>query len=117
MLLLKNSIDTKLKPLVHCPTFMHNMKVRFGRGFSLLEIKKAKIAKNYSNSIAISIDKRRRRKNLLKLSNINRIGEYLSKILLVKKKEIVSTKEIAFTKKKSFVKNSFRKYSIKQSFL
>lgn len=29
----------KLRPIVNCPTIKYNMRIRAGRGFSLLEIK------------------------------------------------------------------------------
>lgn len=82
-----SSIINKFRPLVHCPTHMHNMKIRFGRGFSLNEITKAKIGKGYSNSIGINIDKRRRKNNLFENYNIKRLNEYLEKIVILKKKD------------------------------
>nr|UXY88501.1 60S ribosomal protein L13 [Cryptomonas curvata] len=82
-----SSIVNKFRPLVHCPTHMHNMKIRFGRGFSLNEITKAKIGKGYSNSMGINIDKRRRKNNLFENYNIKRLTEYLEKIVILKKKD------------------------------
>jgi large subunit ribosomal protein L13e len=32
-------VDGLLRPVVHCPTFKYNTKMRAGRGFSLVELK------------------------------------------------------------------------------
>nr|UXY87998.1 60S ribosomal protein L13 [Cryptomonas curvata] len=99
----------KFFPLVHCPTRMYNMKIRFGRGFSLYEINKAKINKNYANSIGIKVDKRRRTKSLFEMYNSKRLVDYLKKILLLNKKDKKENKKYdkiypldiqSFTKKK-----------------
>jgi len=76
-----------LKPLVHCPTNKYNMKVRFGRGFTLEELKKANITKNDAQTIGISVDYRRRNTNADTLSaNAQRLQLYKSKLILFPRK-------------------------------
>ncbi|AEA39114.1 60S ribosomal protein L13 (nucleomorph) [Cryptomonas paramecium] len=70
-----------IKPLVHCSGPRHNTRIKFGRGFSVNEIKKANIPINYSNSLGIKIDKRRKTSNSLTLYNIRRLKDYKSKII------------------------------------
>ena len=80
-----SAYNNKFFPLIHCPTRMYNMRIRFGRGFSLGEINNAKLTKNYANSIGIKVDKRRKRKSLFEKYNTKRLADYLNKILLTKK--------------------------------
>ncbi|EGG20200.1 S60 ribosomal protein L13 [Cavenderia fasciculata] len=74
---------TTLKPIVRCPTVRYNIKSREGKGFTLEEIKAAKISVNYARSVGISVDLRRT--NLSKQSlelNSQRLKEYMSKLVV-----------------------------------
>jgi len=113
-------------PIVHCPTLMHNTRVKFGRGFSKKEIEMVGLKKKIAFSFGISIDIRRRNKNLENNFNFKRLEsliknlEVLKKIKkrVKKKKESVEvTKPVEenrmIVKKKCYKK---RKYNIKRSF-
>jgi len=49
----------KLRPEVHPPTKRYNFKTRFGKGFTMQELKTAKIAKKAAQGLGIAIDHRR----------------------------------------------------------
>lgn len=49
----------KLRPIVHCPTRKYNSKLRYGRGFTLQELKKAKLTPQFAQTIGITVDHRR----------------------------------------------------------
>merc|ERR1719395_310734 len=49
-----------LRPVVHPPTQRYNMKLRLGKGFTLAELKEAKIPKKKALSIGIAVDFRRK---------------------------------------------------------
>ena len=51
-----------VRPVIRCMTFKYNTKVRFGRGFTLEELKEAGISKKKAGTIGISVDHRRRNK-------------------------------------------------------
>mmetsp|Transcript_81783 Transcript_81783/g.132625 ORF Transcript_81783/g.132625 Transcript_81783/m.132625 type:complete len:186 (+) Transcript_81783:952-1509(+) len=72
-----------LKPIVHNPTKMYNLKIRLGRGFSLSELNKSDIPRKLACSVGISIDKRRRGDELKESSNTIRLNNYLKKLNLV----------------------------------
>jgi len=73
----------KLRPVVHCPTQRYNHRTRLGRGFSLLELKKAGINKNYAKSVGITVDCRRTNNSEESLkANANRLKEYISKLVI-----------------------------------
>ena len=100
---------SKFRPIVHCPTHMYNMKVKIGKGFSVSEMKNAKISKGYANSIGINIDKRRRHKNLCEIYNSKRLTDYLEKIVLLKKtgkKNIVNSTKVYPIFSKNFRKKN-----------
>ena len=72
-----------LRPIVQCPTIRYNMKQRAGRGFTLDELKKAGIDRNFARNIGISVDHRRRNSNEEHLRrNVDRLKEYKSKLIL-----------------------------------
>jgi len=76
-----------LRPIVRCPTIKYNRRVRAGRGFSLAELKEAKIPKNFALSIGIPVDHRRRNKSVEALqANVARLNEYRSKLILFPRK-------------------------------
>merc|ERR1712027_83972 len=73
----------KLRPVIHCPTYKYNVKVRAGRGFTLEELKAAGLSKNYAQTIGIAVDHRRRNKSVESLQlNAQRLKEYKSKLIL-----------------------------------
>merc|ERR1711902_162966 len=73
----------KLRPVVHCPTYKYNVKVRAGKGFTLEELKAAGLSKNYAQTIGIAVDHRRWNKSVESLQlNAQRLKEYKSKLIL-----------------------------------
>jgi len=76
-----------LRPVVHAPTLKYNSKVRFGRGFTLEELKAAKINRKEALTIGISVDHRRRNKSENSLqANVQRLKTYKSKLVLFPRK-------------------------------
>eukprot|EP00931_Biecheleriopsis_adriatica_P061805 TRINITY_DN3717_c0_g2_i2.p1 TRINITY_DN3717_c0_g2~~TRINITY_DN3717_c0_g2_i2.p1 ORF type:complete len:219 (+),score=71.43 TRINITY_DN3717_c0_g2_i2:87-743(+) len=76
-----------LRPVVHPPTQRYNMKLRLGKGFTLDELKAAKIPRKFAKTIGISIDHRRRNRCSESLeANVERLKAYMSKLLLFPKK-------------------------------
>ena len=78
-----------LKPIVRSQTNKYNNKIRLGRGFTKEELKKAGILSlNYARSIGIAIDLRRKdTSNEAQTANVNRIKEYLAKMILYPRKK------------------------------
>merc|ERR1711976_370461 len=73
----------KLRPIVTCPTQRYNMRIRAGRGFSLLELKGAGLTTRYARTIGIAVDERRRNRSQEGLSrNVQRLKKYLSQLVL-----------------------------------
>jgi len=73
----------KLRPIVQCPTQKYNMRIRAGRGFSLLELQGAGLNPKYARTIGISVDSRRRNRSQEGLSrNIRRLKQYTSSLVL-----------------------------------
>jgi large subunit ribosomal protein L13e len=76
-----------LRPAVHCPTQKYNSKVRAGRGFTLAELKAAKVSAAQARSIGIAVDHRRRNHCQESLAlNVARLGEYKSKLIVFPRK-------------------------------
>merc|ERR1712130_291725 len=77
-----------LRPVVRCPTFKYNTKVRLGSGFTLDELKAAGINKKTARTIGISVDYRRRNLSMESLQeNTQRLKEYKSKLIVFPRKE------------------------------
>ena len=75
-----------LRPVVHPPTQRYNMKLRLGRGFTLAELREAKIAPRLARTIGISVDHRRRNRCEESLNaNVKRLKLYKSKLLVFPK--------------------------------
>eukprot|EP01083_Nonionella_stella_P160937 526557_1 len=73
----------KFRPIVQCPTQRYNMRIRSGRGFSLLELQGAGLNPKYAKTIGISVDRRRRNRSQEGLSrNIRRLKKYTSSLVL-----------------------------------
>ncbi|XP_018426308.1 PREDICTED: 60S ribosomal protein L13-like isoform X1 [Nanorana parkeri] len=76
-----------IRPVVRCPTVRYHTKIRAGRGFSLEELKAAGINKKVARTIGISVDKWRRNKSTESLqSNVQRLKEYRSKLIIFPRK-------------------------------
>merc|ERR1712002_1110682 len=76
-----------LRPVVRCQTFKYNMRVRSGRGFTLDELKAAGFNPKEAMTIGIAIDYRRRNRSVESLqTNVQRLKEYRSKLILFPKK-------------------------------
>merc|ERR1712086_1196075 len=72
-----------LRPVVHPPTQRYNMKLRLGRGFTLDELREAKIAPKLARTIGIAVDHRRRNRCTESLKeNVDRLKLYKSKLLV-----------------------------------
>merc|ERR1711920_6576 len=70
-----------LRPTVHPPTQRYNMKLRLGKGFTLDELRAAKIPIKKALTIGISVDHRRRNRCAESLqSNVDRLKIYMSKL-------------------------------------
>merc|ERR1740138_883292 len=76
-----------LRPVVHPPTQRYNMKLRLGKGFTLDELKEAKIPAKLAQTIGIAVDHRRRNRCAESLqTNVERLKLYKSKLLIFPKK-------------------------------
>merc|ERR1719412_602379 len=76
-----------LKPLVVPPTQRYNMKLRLGKGFTLDELKEAKIPPKLAMTIGIAVDHRRRNRCTESLeANVDRLKLYKSKLLIFPRK-------------------------------
>merc|ERR1719296_633498 len=76
-----------LRPVVHPPTQRYNMKLRLGKGFTLDELREAKIAPKLAPTIGIAVDHRRRNKCAESLqANVSRLLAYKAKLLIFPKK-------------------------------
>ncbi|KJE93210.1 ribosomal protein L13 [Capsaspora owczarzaki ATCC 30864] len=79
-------VDT-LRPIVHAQTFRYHTKIRGGRGFTLEELKEAKINPKFAQTIGICVDHRRVNRSLESLqANVQRLKEYKSKLVLFPRK-------------------------------
>merc|ERR1711967_120293 len=79
---------SKLRPLVFAMTQKYAGKVKFGRGFSLAELKEAKLTPQYAQSVGISVDHRRHNKNAdMQDANVKRLNDYKAKLILFPKHE------------------------------
>jgi len=69
--------------MVRCPTRRYNMKIRYGRGFTLEELKLAGLNSGYARTIGIAIDHRRQDTSMeTRDMNLKRLKAYLSKLIL-----------------------------------
>ena len=75
-----------LRPVVRPPTQRYNMKLRLGRGFTLEELKSAKIPKKLAPTIGIAVDHRRKNRSVEGMQvNVDRLKLYMSKLLIFPK--------------------------------
>ena len=83
----------KLRPIIRCPTFKDNTKVREGRGFTTEELAGAGYKPGFAQTIGISFDPRRRNHCMESLQlNIQRLKEYQSKLILFPHKKAKAPK-------------------------
>jgi large subunit ribosomal protein L13e len=77
----------KLRPLVHCSTRKYSSKIRYGRGFTLQEIKNAGLTTQFAQTIGIAVDHRRQDMSEETLQvNTQRLAAYKSKLILFPRK-------------------------------
>ncbi|KAJ3075514.1 60S ribosomal protein L13 [Podochytrium sp. JEL0797] len=80
-------IDGLLRPAIRAPTVRYNMKLRAGRGFSLDELKLAGVNRKEALTIGVSVDHRRKNRSVEGMqTNVARLIEYKSKLVLVPRK-------------------------------
>ena len=73
----------KLRPLVRGCTKKYNSKIRYGRGFTLDELKKAKLTPKFARTVGIAVDHRRQDTNEETYQlNVQRLENYKSKLIL-----------------------------------
>lgn len=73
----------KLRPIVHGCTRKYNAKLRYGRGFTLEELRIAKISPKFAQTVGISVDHRRHdTSEEAKQLNVQRLESYKSKLIL-----------------------------------
>mmetsp|Transcript_97331 Transcript_97331/g.280847 ORF Transcript_97331/g.280847 Transcript_97331/m.280847 type:complete len:199 (-) Transcript_97331:36-632(-) len=81
----------KLRPVVHCPTQKYSAKTRLGKGFTLEELKAAKLNPKYAQTIGIAVDFRRTNKCQESLDlNVARLEAYKANLVILKKGEDAS---------------------------
>jgi large subunit ribosomal protein L13e len=72
-----------LRPIVRGQTNKYNAKIRAGRGFSLAELKAAKINRKQALGIGIAVDHRRKNKSEESFQvNVDRLKVYKSKLVV-----------------------------------
>lgn len=73
----------RLRPVVRCSTRKYNGKLRYGRGFTLQELRAAKISPAFAQTVGIAVDHRRTdgSEEALQL-NVQRLENYKSKLIL-----------------------------------
>lgn len=73
----------KLRPMVHCMTRRYANKMKLGRGFSLAELKEAKLTPAFAQSVGIAVDHRRHNKNKDTMEmNVKRLASFKDKVIL-----------------------------------
>eukprot|EP00999_Lentomonas_sp_LEN2_P000689 NODE_1683_length_770_cov_126.286159_g1634_i0.p2 GENE.NODE_1683_length_770_cov_126.286159_g1634_i0~~NODE_1683_length_770_cov_126.286159_g1634_i0.p2 ORF type:complete len:212 (+),score=62.09 NODE_1683_length_770_cov_126.286159_g1634_i0:110-745(+) len=76
-----------LRPVVRCQTVKYNTRQRFGRGFTLEELKEAGVTRKQALGIGISVDHRRKNRSLEGLqANVARLKTYKSKLIIFPRK-------------------------------
>ncbi len=71
-----------LRPLAKCNTRRYSDKIRFGRGFSLAEVRAAGLTPQFARTIGIAVDHRRHGSNILEERNIERLQRFKSNLVL-----------------------------------
>uniref|UniRef100_A0A7S3FZ37 60S ribosomal protein L13 n=1 Tax=Strombidium rassoulzadegani TaxID=1082188 RepID=A0A7S3FZ37_9SPIT len=79
---------SKLRPLVHGQTREYGSKIKFGRGFTLAELKEAKLTPAFAQTVGIAVDHRRHNKNSETMAaNVKRLNDYKGKLILFPRNE------------------------------
>jgi large subunit ribosomal protein L13e len=92
-----------LRPVIRCPTRRYNMKTRYGRGFTLEELKNAGLNAKFARTIGIAVDYRRQDTSMeTRDLNAKRLKAYLAKLILFpsKRSKKLAKKPEAMTDKK-----------------
>ncbi|OMJ22085.1 60S ribosomal protein L13 [Smittium culicis] len=85
----------RLRPVVRCPTIKYNRKLRAGRGFTIDELKAAKISPKYAQTIGISVDYRRRNRSEESLNaNVARLSDYKARLIVLPRAASKRTPEL-----------------------
>jgi large subunit ribosomal protein L13e len=71
-----------LRPLAKCNTRRYSNKIRFGRGFSLEEVRAVGLTPAFARTIGIAVDHRRHGSNVLEEKNIERLQRFKSNLVL-----------------------------------
>jgi len=72
-----------LRPLVYGQTKKYASKVKFGRGFSLAELREAKLTQSFARTVGIACDHRRHNTNAAtQAENVKRLNDYKAKLVL-----------------------------------
>jgi len=78
----------KLRPVVSSCTRKYAGKVRYGRGFTLAELKAAGLSARFAQTVGICVDHRRSDKSQEQLTlNIERLNAYKAKLILFPRRE------------------------------
>ena len=78
----------KLRPVVSSSSRRYAGKVRYGRGFTLAELKGAKLSAGFARTVGISVDHRRTSTSEEQLQlNVERLNTYKSKLILFPRKD------------------------------
>ena len=78
----------KLRPVVSSCTRRYAGKVRYGRGFTLAELKAAGLSATFARTVGISVDHRRTSTSEEQLQlNTERLNTYKSKLILFPRKD------------------------------
>ena len=94
----------KLRPVVRCPTLRYKNRLRLGRGFTLEEIKEAKLNPFAAKQVGISVDHRRSNKSAEeKQINVERLKKYLSKVILFPRKAAAPKKGVLVDSSKEVI--------------
>ena len=76
-----------LRPAVRPPTIKYNTKVRFGRGFSLDELKAAGFNRHEAQNVGVSVDHRRKNRSEEQFrANVQRLKTYKAKLVVFPRK-------------------------------
>jgi large subunit ribosomal protein L13e len=79
---------SKLRPLVQGQTRKYAGKVKFGRGFTLEELKMAKLTPAFAATVGICVDHRRHNKSAdMQDANVKRLNDYKAKLILFPRHE------------------------------
>merc|ERR1711904_746883 len=77
---------SKLRPIVQCSSPRYNFRSREGKGFTFLELEAVGLKPKYAATVGISVDKRRKNRNEEHFNrNVDRLKEYMSKLVIFPK--------------------------------